>query len=83
MPQFPLTAQRQSKLNPQVPTINQLSASHTTLMVVMLSRVVSQRTGPYGDVLGKQPKPAKMPQVHNHNQNEPSYHKVTLIIFVD
>jgi hypothetical protein len=55
MPQLSLTTQRQSKLHPQVPPINQLRASHTTLMVVLLSRVVSQRTGPYGEVLRKQP----------------------------
>jgi hypothetical protein len=61
MPQPPLTAQQRSKLHPQVPPINQLRVSHTTLMVVLLSRVVSQRTGPYGDVLGKQPEPRKMP----------------------
>jgi hypothetical protein len=32
---------------PQVPLINQLRASHTTLMVALFSWVVSQRTGPY------------------------------------
>jgi hypothetical protein len=52
-------------------------------MVVLLSYVVSQRTGPYGEVLRKQPEPSKMPQVHNHNHNESSYHKVILIMFVD
>jgi hypothetical protein len=67
----------------QVPPINQLRASHSTLMVVLLSRVVSQRTGPYGEVLEKQPEPPKMPQVHNHNHNESSYHKVILIMFID
>jgi hypothetical protein len=38
---------------PQVHLINQLRASHSTLMVVLLSRVVSQRTGPYRKVLRK------------------------------
>jgi hypothetical protein len=38
---------------PQVPLINQLRASHTTLMAALFSRVVSQQTGPYGDVLRK------------------------------
>jgi hypothetical protein len=33
---------------PQVPLINQLRVSHTTLMVVLFSWVVIQRTGPYG-----------------------------------
>jgi hypothetical protein len=64
MPQPPLTAQ----LHPQVPPINQLRASHSTLMVVLLSRVVSQRTGPYEEALGKPPEPPKMSQVHNHNK---------------
>jgi hypothetical protein len=40
---------------PQVPLINQLRAYQTTLMVVLLSRVVIQRTCPCGEVLGKQP----------------------------
>jgi hypothetical protein len=70
MPWPPLTAQRQSQLHPQVHPINQLSVSHFTLMVVRLSRVVSQRTGPYGEALGKPPEPPKMPQDHNHNHNE-------------
>jgi hypothetical protein len=38
---------------PQVHLINQLWASHSTLMVALLSRVVTQRTGPYGEVLRK------------------------------
>jgi hypothetical protein len=42
---------RQSQLHPQVHLINQLSASHSTLMVALLSRVVTLRTGPYGEVL--------------------------------
>jgi hypothetical protein len=54
MPRPPLTAQRQSQLHPQVHLINQLRASHSTLMVVLLSRVVFQRIGPYGEVLKKQ-----------------------------
>jgi hypothetical protein len=52
-------------------------------MVALFSRVVSQRTCPYGEVLGKQPKPPKVSQVHNHNQGESSYNKVFLIMFVD
>jgi hypothetical protein len=50
-------------------------------MVVLLSRMVSKRTSPYGEVLRKQPEPPKMLQVHNHNES--SYHKVILIMFVD
>jgi hypothetical protein len=52
-------------------------------MVVLLFRVVSQRTGPYGEALGKPPEPPKMPQVHNHNHNESKYHKLILIMFGD
>jgi hypothetical protein len=52
-PRPPLTALRQSQLHPQVHLINQLRASHSTLMVVLLSRVVNPRTGPYGEVLRK------------------------------
>jgi hypothetical protein len=36
---------------PLVPLINQLRASHSTLMVALLSRVVTPQTGPYGEVL--------------------------------
>jgi hypothetical protein len=52
---------------PQVPLINQLRASHSALMVVVLSRVVSQRTSPYGGVLRKQPKSPKVSQICHHN----------------
>jgi hypothetical protein len=34
-----------------VSLINQLRASHSTLMVALLSRVVTPQTGPYGEVL--------------------------------
>jgi hypothetical protein len=54
---------------PQVHIINQLRASHSTLMVVLLSQVVSQRSGPYGEVLRKQPESPKVSQVHHHNQD--------------
>jgi hypothetical protein len=60
-----------------------LRVSLTTLMVVLLSWVVSQRTGPYVEVLRKQSDPPLVPQAHNHNQNEASYHKVILIMFVN
>jgi hypothetical protein len=70
MPRPPLMAQRQSQLHPKVHPINQLRVSHSTLMIVLLSRMVSQRTGPYGEALGKRTVPPKMPQVHNHTHNE-------------
>jgi hypothetical protein len=70
MPRPPLTAQWQSQLHPQVHSINQLRASHSILMVVLLSRVVSQRKGPYGEALVKPAEPPKMAQDHNHNHNE-------------
>jgi hypothetical protein len=38
-------------------------------MVALFSRVVSQRTGPYGEVLEKQPESPKITQVHHHNQD--------------
>jgi hypothetical protein len=44
-------------------------ASHTTLMVALFSRVVSQRTGPYGDILRKQRESPKASQVHHHNKD--------------
>jgi hypothetical protein len=70
MPSPPLIDLRQSQLHPQVHPINQLRVSHSTLMVVLLSQVIPQRTGPYGEALGKPPEPSKMPQDHNHNHNE-------------
>jgi hypothetical protein len=54
---------------PQVPLYNQLRVSHTTLMVVLFSRVANKRTGPYGEVLEKQPESPKVKQVHHHNQD--------------
>jgi hypothetical protein len=54
---------------PQVSLINQLRVSHSTLMVVLFSRMVIQRTGPYVEVLGKQPEPPKISHVHQHNQD--------------
>jgi hypothetical protein len=46
-------ALRQSQLYPQVHLIIQLRASHSILMVALLSRVVTPQTGPYGEVLRK------------------------------
>jgi hypothetical protein len=69
MPWPPLTALRQSQPHPQVNLINQLRTYHSTLMVILLSRVVTQRTGPYGEVLKKQPESPKVPQEHHHNDN--------------
>jgi hypothetical protein len=62
-------ALRLSQLHPQVHLINQLRASHSTLMAVLLSRVVSQRTGPYREVIRKQPESPKELQDHHHNQD--------------
>jgi hypothetical protein len=52
---------------PLVPLINQLRASHSTLMVAhstlmvaLLSRVVTPQAGPYREVLRKEPKPPKV-----------------------
>jgi hypothetical protein len=53
MPWPPLMTQRRRKVHPQFSPTNQLRASHTILMVVLFSRVVSQRTGPHGEVLRK------------------------------
>jgi hypothetical protein len=44
-------------------------ASHTTLMIALFSRVVSQRTGPYREVLGKQLESPLVSQIHHHNQD--------------
>jgi hypothetical protein len=52
---------------PQVPLINQLRASHSTLLVALLSLVVTQRTGPYGEVLRKQPESPKVSQDHHQD----------------
>jgi hypothetical protein len=38
-------------------------------MDVLFSWVVIHRTGPYGEVLGKQPEPTKVSQVHHQYQN--------------
>jgi hypothetical protein len=38
-------------------------------MVVLFSQVVIQQTGPYGEVLGKQPESPKVTQAHHHNQD--------------
>jgi hypothetical protein len=53
-------------------------------MVALLSRVVSQRTGPYGEVLGKRPESPKMPQVYYHRiQNKNIVSSLYLIMFID
>jgi hypothetical protein len=68
-PQSPLLALSQSQLHPQVHLINQRRASHSTLMVALLSRVVTPWTGPYGEVLRKRPEPPRVSQDHQHNQD--------------
>jgi hypothetical protein len=50
--------------------ITWLRASNTTLMVALFSWVVSQRIGPYREVLGKQPGAPFVSQVHQHFQNK-------------
>jgi hypothetical protein len=45
---------------PLVPLINQLRASHYTLMVALLSQVVTPQIGPYGEALRKEPEPPKV-----------------------
>jgi hypothetical protein len=40
-----------------------------TLMVVLFSRVVIQRTGPYEEVLGKPPESPKVSHDLHHNQD--------------
>ena len=65
----PIDGTTAKQTTPQVPLINQLRASHTTLMAALFSRVVIQRTGPYGEVLVKQPEPPLVSQAHNHNHN--------------
>jgi hypothetical protein len=66
-PRPPLTALRQRQLHPQVHLINQLSTSHSTLMVALLSRAVTPRTGPYGEVLRKWPESPKVSQYHHRD----------------
>jgi hypothetical protein len=65
----PIDSTTTKPTTPQVHLINQLRASHSTLMVVLFSRVVIQQTGPYGEVLGKQPESPKVSHVHHHNQD--------------
>jgi hypothetical protein len=65
MPWPPLMALRQSQLHPQVHLIIQLRASHSTLMVALLSRMVTQQIGPHGEVLRKQPESPKASQDHH------------------
>jgi hypothetical protein len=52
-------------------------------MAALFSRVVSQRTGPYREVLRIQPEPPFVSQVRHHIQNKSLYHKVILIMFID
>jgi hypothetical protein len=51
-----------------VPLISHQRASHSTLMVALLSRVVTLQTGPYGELLRKQPEPPKVSQ-EPHREN--------------
>jgi hypothetical protein len=66
----PIDSTTVKQTTPQVPLINQLRVSQTTLMVALFSRVVIQQTGPYEEVLGKQPESPLVSQVHHHMQNK-------------
>jgi hypothetical protein len=44
-------------------------------MVALFSRVVIQRTGPYGEALEKPLESPQMPQVYHHNKRETTYHR--------
>jgi hypothetical protein len=52
---------------PLVPLINQLRASHSTLMVALLSQVFTPQTGPYREVLRKQPESPIVSQEHHRD----------------
>jgi hypothetical protein len=79
----PIDGTTAKQTTPQVPLINQLRTSQTTLMVVLFSQVVIKRTGPYGEVLEKQPDSPLVSDVHHHIQNKTSFHKVIHIMFFD
>jgi hypothetical protein len=66
MPPSPMT---KTSIQHKTSLITSPRASHTTLMIALFSRVVSQRTGPYGEVLGKQPESPLVSQIHHHNQD--------------
>jgi hypothetical protein len=83
MPQPPLLAQQRIKLHPQIPLINKLKVSHTTLTVALFSWVVSQRTGPYGEVLRKQLESPLVPQIRHHIQNKIIVSQMYFIMFID
>jgi hypothetical protein len=65
----PIDGTTMKTTTPRIPLINQLRVSHTILMVVLFSPVVIQRTGPYGEVLGKQLETPKVIQAHHHIEN--------------
>jgi hypothetical protein len=49
----PINGTTAKRTTPPVLLIIQLRASHSTLMIALFSRVVIQRTGPYGEALEK------------------------------
>jgi hypothetical protein len=65
----PIDSTMAKPTTPQVPLTNPLGASHTTLMVELFSRMIIEWTGPYEEVLEKQPESPLVPQVHHHIQN--------------
>jgi hypothetical protein len=66
MPLFPIT---KTSTQHKTSLITWPRASHSTLMVALFSRVISQRTGPYREVLGKQPESPLVTQAQHHNQD--------------
>jgi hypothetical protein len=68
MPRPPLTALRQSQLHPQIYLIIQLRTFHSTLMVALLFRVVTQRIGPLTERYSRNnPKSPKVSQDHHRD----------------
>jgi hypothetical protein len=52
-------------------------------MVAQFSRVVIQRSSPYGEALEKPLESPKMPQVYRHIQNKIIVSSSYLIMFID
>jgi hypothetical protein len=62
----PIDSRTTKPTTPLVPLINQLRASHSTLMVALLSRVVTPQIGTYREVLRKKwPESPKVSQDHH------------------
>jgi hypothetical protein len=63
----PIDGPQENPTTPQVNLIIWLRASHSILMVALLFRVVAPRTGPYGEVLRKQPESPRVSQYHHRD----------------